>query len=166
MNITFRSPTGSIKTLPIGTFVNVDYTSTVGSVKRKKYKRVITLTSNILSGYTTTTVNQQLKNYIQNFKQKPDNVTISQTGESQQQDETFAFLGQALLITLMLILLILVLQFNSVSKPVIILTEIMFSIIGVCAGLCLYQDGSKYCNDGYRYCWPCRYRGKEWNSCY
>jgi multidrug efflux pump subunit AcrB len=71
MNITFRSPTGSIKTLPIGTFVNVDYTSTVGSVKRKKYKRVITLTSNILSGYTTTTVNQQLTGYIQNFKQKP-----------------------------------------------------------------------------------------------
>jgi len=134
MNITFRSPTGSIKTLPIGTFVNVDYTSTVGSVKRKKYKRVITLTSNILSGYTTTTVNQQLTGYIQNFKQKPDNVTISQTGESQQQAETFGFLGQALLITLMLILLILVLQFNSVSKPIIILTEIVFSIIGVALG--------------------------------
>jgi multidrug efflux pump subunit AcrB len=137
MNITFRSPTGSIKTLPIGTFVNVDYTSTVGSVKRKKYKRVITLTSNILSGYTTTTVNQQLTGYIQNFKQKPDNVTISQTGESQQQDETFAFLGQALLITLMLILLILVLQFNSVSKPVIILTEIVFSVIGVAIGFAI-----------------------------
>ncbi|HEX5153804.1 MAG TPA: efflux RND transporter permease subunit [Parafilimonas sp.] len=134
MNITFRSPTGSIKTLPIGTFVHVDYTSTVGSVKRKKYKRVITLTSNILSGYTTTTVNQQLTNYIQNFKQKPDNVTISQTGESAQQAETAGFLGQALLITLMLILLILVLQFNSVSKPIIILTEIVFSIIGVAIG--------------------------------
>jgi len=134
MNITFRSPTGSIKTLPIGTFVNVDYTSTVGSVKRKKYKRVITLTSNILSGYTTTTVNQQLTGYIQNFKQKPDNVTIAQTGESEQQAETFGFLGQALLITLMLILLILVFQFNSVSQPIIILTEIVFSIIGVALG--------------------------------
>jgi multidrug efflux pump len=34
----------------------------------------------------------------------------------------------------MLILLILVLQFNSVSKPVIILTEIVFSVIGVLLG--------------------------------
>ena len=75
--------------------VNVDYTSTLGSVKRKHYKRVITLTSNILSGYTTTTVNQQLANYIQKFKQKPDDVTIAQAGgESEQQAETGAFLGQ------------------------------------------------------------------------
>ncbi|HYJ62850.1 MAG TPA: efflux RND transporter permease subunit [Parafilimonas sp.] len=137
MNISFRSPTGSIKTLPIGSFVDVDYTSTVGSVKRKKYKRVITLTSNILSGYTTTTVNQELAGYIQKFKQKPDNVTITQTGESAQQADTASFLGQALLITLMLILLILVLQFNSISKPVIILTEIVFSIIGVLLGFAI-----------------------------
>lgn len=137
MNISFRSPTGTIKTLPISSFVDVDYTSTVGSVKRKKYKRVITLTSNILSGYTTTTVNQELAGYIKNFNKKPDNVTISQTGESAQQAETASFLGQALLITLMLILLILVLQFNSISKPVIILTEIVFSIIGVLLGFAI-----------------------------
>ncbi len=134
MNIAFRSPTGTVKTLPISTFVNFDYTATVGSVKRKKYKRVITLTSNVLSGYTPTGVNQQITGYIQNFKQKPDNVDITQTGEGAQQAETGAFLGQALLIALMLILLILVLQFNSISKPVIILTEIVFSIIGVLLG--------------------------------
>jgi multidrug efflux pump subunit AcrB len=37
----------------------------------------------------------------------------------------------------MLILLILVLQFNSISKPVIILTEIVFSIIGVLLGFAI-----------------------------
>ncbi|MGN6211064.1 efflux RND transporter permease subunit [Parafilimonas sp.] len=134
MTITFRGSTGQVKTLPISSFVNVDYTTTLGSVKRKKYKRVITLTSNLLSGYTATTVNQQLGGYIKQFKQKPDSVTISQTGESEQQAETVSFLGQALLIALMLILLILVLQFNSVSKPIIILTEILFSVIGVLLG--------------------------------
>ncbi len=137
MKITFRSSTGVVKSLPISSFIHVDYTTTLGSVKRKKYKRVITLTSNILSGYTTTTVNQQLADYIKQFKGKADGVTITQTGESEQQAETGAFLGQALLIALMLILLILVLQFNSVSKPVIILTEIVFSIIGVLLGFAL-----------------------------
>ncbi|MEO8712245.1 MAG: efflux RND transporter permease subunit, partial [Parafilimonas sp.] len=108
-----------------------------GSVKRKKFKRVITLASNVLSGYTPTTVNQQLATYIQQFKNKPEAVTITQTGETEQQAETVAFLGRALVIALMLILLILVLQFNSVSKPVIILTEILFSIIGVLLGFAI-----------------------------
>jgi multidrug efflux pump subunit AcrB len=137
MNITFRGSTGKVKSLPISSFVNVDYTTTLGSVKRKKYKRVITLTSNVLSGYTPTTVNSQLATYIQQFKNKPDDVTITQTGETEQQAETVAFLGRALVIALMLILLILVLQFNSVSKPVIILTEILFSIIGVLLGFAI-----------------------------
>ncbi|MBV9961792.1 MAG: efflux RND transporter permease subunit, partial [Parafilimonas sp.] len=138
MNISFRDATGHLKSVPLGSLVDVDYTSTLGSVKRKHYKRVITLTSNILSGYTPTTVNPQIENYIQHFKQKPDDVTIAQAGgESEQQAETGAFLGKALLIALMLILLILVLQFNSVSKPVIILTEIVFSIIGVLLGFAI-----------------------------
>ncbi len=135
MKISFRSSTGKVKSVPISSLVNVDYTSTLGSVKRKKYKRVITLSSNLLSGFTSTTVNQQLAGYIQQFSsQKPGSVTITQTGESEQQKETVSFLGQALLIALGFILLILVLQFNSVSKSVIILTEILFSIIGVLLG--------------------------------
>jgi len=51
-------------------------------------------------------------------------VTVKQTGENEQQLETVAFLGKALIIALMLILFTLVLQFNSISKSVIILTEI------------------------------------------
>lgn len=138
MRITFRNSTGQVKSVPISSLVDVDYTTTLGSVKRKHYKRVITLTSNILSGYTTTTVNQQLADYIQQFRGKPDDVTIAQAGgENEQQAETASFLGKALLIALMLILLILVLQFNSVSKPVIILTEIVFSIIGVALGFAI-----------------------------
>ena len=138
MNLTFRDNKGNIKSIPLGSLVNVDYTSTLGSVKRKHYKRVITLTSNILSGYTTTTVNQQLAGYLQKFKQKPDDVTIAQAGgESEQQAETGAFLLKALGFALMIILAVLVLQFNSISKPVIILTEIVFSIIGVLLGFAI-----------------------------
>ena len=55
-----------------------------------------------------------------------------------QQIETVAFLGKALIIALMLILFTLVLQFNSISKSVIILTEIVFSIIGVFLGFSIF----------------------------
>ncbi|MBU7577388.1 MAG: efflux RND transporter permease subunit [Flavihumibacter sp.] len=136
MNIVFRdfASGGAIKRIPISSLVDVDFTSTLGSVKRKNQKRVITLRSNVLSGFTPTEVNQRIKDHIDNFKLTAEGVTIRQTGEGEQQAETGAFLIKALFIALMLILFILVLQFNSISKPVIILTEIVFSVIGVLLG--------------------------------
>ncbi|HEX7902332.1 MAG TPA: efflux RND transporter permease subunit [Chitinophagaceae bacterium] len=141
MNISFRDMAagGAVKNIPMSSLVRVDYTSTLGSVKRKDQKRVITLTSNVLisQGYTPTAVNEVLKGHIDRFTKKPDSVTIRQTGEGEQQAETGAFLGKALVIALMLILFILVLQFNSISKSVIILTEIIFSVIGVVLGFAI-----------------------------
>lgn len=136
MEIVFRdfASGGQIKRVPISSVVKVDLTSTVGSVKRKNLKRIITLRSNVLSGFTANEVNANIAKHIENFKQKPETVSIKQTGEGEQQAETGAFLGKALAIALILILFILVLQFNSVSKSVIILTEIIFSVIGVLLG--------------------------------
>ncbi len=136
MNIVFRDMAsgGQVKSIPISSLVNVDYTNTLGSIKRKNVKRVITIFSNVLSGYTPTEVNKNIATAINNFSKKGPGVTIKQTGEGAQQAETGAFLGKAMLIALMLILFILVLQFNSVSKSVIILTEIVFSVIGVILG--------------------------------
>ncbi|MBS1601107.1 MAG: efflux RND transporter permease subunit, partial [Bacteroidetes bacterium] len=139
MNVTFRdiASGGAIKNVPISSLVKIDYTSTLGSVKRKNQKRVITLKSNVLSGYTPTAVNVQLARSIAAFKQKADGVTIKQTGEGEQQQETGQFLFSALCIALAMILLVLVIQFNSVSKAVIILNEILFSVIGVILGFAI-----------------------------
>ncbi|MEO8819891.1 MAG: efflux RND transporter permease subunit, partial [Ginsengibacter sp.] len=138
MNIVFRDiSTGKIKSIPISSLVTVDFTSTYGSIKRKNVKRVITLFSNVLNGYTPTAVNQKIATAIQNFDKKGQGVTIKQTGEGAQQAETASFLGRALIYALMGILFILVLQFNSVSKSIIILTEILFSVIGVILGFAI-----------------------------
>jgi multidrug efflux pump subunit AcrB len=141
MRISFRDMAsgGAVKNVPISALVKVEPTSTLGSVKRKNQKRLITLRSNVLTtkGYNATGVNQVLAKYIADFKKLPDGVTVKQTGEGEQQAETGSFLGKALLIALMLILFILVLQFNSVSKSVIILTEIIFSVIGVFLGFAI-----------------------------
>jgi len=125
--------------LPISSFVKIDYTNTVGSVKRKKYKRTITLASNLTTAYQSriSEVNQQIAAGIADYQGKPDDVTIEQTGAGAEMQETMNFLGQALMYAFMIILFVLVLQFNSVSKSVIILTEILFSIIGVLLGFAL-----------------------------
>jgi multidrug efflux pump subunit AcrB len=82
-------------------------------------------------------VNKQLSAKIADFRAKhriPDDVTIKQTGQGEQEAETNEFLRNAFFIAMGLIFLILVLQFNSLSKPFIVLTEIFFSIIGVLLG--------------------------------
>ena len=141
MRLSFRDMAagGMVKNIPISSLVKVEPTSTLGSVKRKNQKRQIQLRSNVLmnEGYNPTAVNAVIAEYINNYKGISEGVTVKQTGENEQQLETVAFLGKALIIALMLILFTLVLQFNSVSKSVIILTEILFSIIGVLLGFAL-----------------------------
>jgi multidrug efflux pump len=141
MRISFRDMAvgGAVKNIPISALVNIEPTSTFGSIKRKNQKRLITLRSNVLTtkGYNATGVNQELSKYIDAFKNKSEGVTIKQTGEGEQQLETVQFLSKALVIALMIILFVLVIQFNSISKPVIILTEIIFSVIGVLLGFAI-----------------------------
>ncbi len=141
MRVSFRDMAvgGAVKNIPISALVRIEPTSTFGSVKRKNQKRLITLRSNVLTtqGYNATGVNQVLTAHIANFTKKADGVTIKQTGEGEQQAETGAFLASALVIALMIILFVLVIQFNSVSKPIIILTEIIFSVIGVLLGFAI-----------------------------
>jgi len=130
---------GQYRQVPMSSLVKVDYTNTLGSVQRKNQKRMITIRSNVLltQGYTPTAVNEDLARSIAQFKGIQDGVTIKQTGEGEQQAETGAFLGTALIMALVIILAILVMQFNSVSKSVIILTEIVFSVIGVLLGFAI-----------------------------
>lgn len=134
MVITYRSPTGNIRQVPISSVVKFDYNSTLGGVKRKNLKRVITIYSNLIDGFDPNRVNFELTTAIANFKNKADNIIIRQTGQQEEQQESLSFLLTALIIALGLIFGILVLQFNSLSKPFIVLTEIFFSIIGVFFG--------------------------------
>jgi multidrug efflux pump len=138
MKITFRDfNTGQIKQVPINAVAKFDYTSTTGGVKRKNLKRTIQLQSNVADPTQAGPINAMLKTKIDDFKNKvriPEDVTIRQSGQSEQEAETNAFLGTALIIAIGLIFLILVLQFNSISKPFIVITEIFFSIIGVLLG--------------------------------
>lgn len=142
MRIAFRDMAagGQVKQIPISALVSVEPTSTFGSVKRKNQKRLITIRSNVLTtqGFNATAVNQVIAGHIAAFTKKGEGVTITQTGEGEQQAETGAFLFKALMIALALILLTLVLQFNSVSKSIIILTEIIFSVIGVLLGFSIF----------------------------
>ncbi len=129
---------GQIRQVPVSSFANVDYVNTYGGVKRKQQKRIIILSSNILDGFNPNDVVGNIQNEIDQFK-APEGVQIRMAGEQEEQMETVNFLGGALAVSFGLILIILVIQFNSIGKPLIILSEILFSIIGVLLGISIFQ---------------------------
>jgi multidrug efflux pump len=141
MRITFMDMnTMVVKSIPLSAVAKVDYTNTTGGVKRKNVRRTIQLQSNVLDPTMTAKVNEELQLKINEFTEKvkiPSDVAIRLSGQSEQEKETQQFLGLALVIALGIIFLILVLQFNSMSKPFIVITEIFFSVIGVLLGYAL-----------------------------
>ncbi len=138
MRITFFDMnTQRVKSIPLSAVTKVDYTNTTGGVKRKNIKRTIQLQSNVLDPTMVGPVNAALQIKIDDFKASnkiPGDVTIKLSGQSEQEKETQSFLGTAMLIAMAIIFMILVLQFNSMSKPFIVITEIFFSVIGVLLG--------------------------------
>jgi multidrug efflux pump subunit AcrB len=139
MKITFRDQaSGKIQQVPISAVADITYGTTFESVKRKDLDRVITLSSNVLKGYNATEVNTDLKELMA-AEPLPAGYSYKFTGEQQEQEESMAFLGRAMLIASALILLIMVSQFNSIIKPLIILVAVLLSTIGVFGGLSTFR---------------------------
>jgi multidrug efflux pump len=138
-SITFRDQTnGRISQVPISAVAKAELTSTYGSVKRKDLKRVITISSNVLGGYNPTAINDQIKELLADFKMPPG-YSFKFGGEQEKQAEEFSFLGRALLLAVFLIFLIIVAQFNKITAPLIIMTSVVFSTIGVFFGLLIFR---------------------------
>jgi len=49
---------------------NIDYVNSYGGIKRKNVKRVITIGSNVLTGFTANDINNQIVKAIPDFKLK------------------------------------------------------------------------------------------------
>jgi len=136
--ITFRNKRGKLVQVPISSVASVEYNTSFGSVKRIDLKRVVTLASDVLEGYNANEINKQIRKAIESY-QLPENYNVSFTGEQKDQAESLAFMQTAMLIALSLILIILVTQFNSGVKPLIIMASILFSTIGVFGGLATFN---------------------------
>ncbi|MES2701748.1 MAG: efflux RND transporter permease subunit [Bacteroidota bacterium] len=130
---------GMIRTVPISAFADVHYSSTYGGIKRKSQKRIISLSSNVLTGYEENKVVAAVQAEINNFH-APAGVSIVMSGQQEEQAETMGFLGNAMMISMALIFIILILQFNSFSRTLIIMSEIILSVIGVFIGYSIFGN--------------------------
>ncbi len=138
--ITFQdmSKNGQVRQVPLSAIATAEYTSSYAGIRRIDQKRTVTIASNVLGGFNENEVVANIKASMESFS-IPDGVTVDMTGAQEEQAETFSFLILALALAMGLIFMILVLQFNSISKPLIIGAEIIFSIIGVLIGFSLFK---------------------------
>ncbi len=137
--ITFRDQgSGQIKQVPISAIAKAENSSTFSAVKRLDLDRVVTLYSNVLNDYNPTLVNDDIRNKVKDFT-VPKGISLSFTGEQEEQAKEMAFLSKALLIAVILIFLIMVAQFNSATTPIIISISVLLSLIGVLFGLLIFR---------------------------
>ncbi|MAC94190.1 MAG: copper transporter [Flavobacteriales bacterium] len=138
-NITFRdAATGVLKEIPVSTVAEPKYMSSFSAIKHKNTKRVVTLYSAVLPGFNGNEIVTQVKQQLQNFEVS-NTVSYSFTGEIEEQEDNMSFLLGALGIGLSLIVMLLVLQFNSFSKPLIIMFSILLSFSGVFFGIAIFN---------------------------
>jgi multidrug efflux pump len=139
MKITYRDMTnGQVRQIPLASVAKIQYSNTYGGINRKNYKRVITISSEVLPGFNANEIVSRIRKEAETFP-KESGVEISLTGENEQQQESMNFLSTAMIIAIGLIFFILISQFNSLSKSLIILSEVVFSIIGVMMGIVIFN---------------------------
>jgi multidrug efflux pump subunit AcrB len=128
---------GLLRQIPLSVVAKIDYVNSYGQINRLNMKRVITISSNVLDGFNANIINAQLKKALPQFEKSSD-IDIRLTGEQEDQMESMVFLSKAMILALFLIMFILITQFNSMSKALIIVSEVVFSLIGVLLGYMIF----------------------------
>ncbi len=143
-NITFRDPSnGQVKSIPVSALATQKNTSGFSAIKHKQGKRVVTVYSALAPGFTDAgAIVAKIQNEMKTFTDLPATIKVDYTGQIEEQNKQMAFLMGAFFSGLGLIFLILIYQFNSVSKPAIIMLAIFLSLIGVFGGIVI--SGSSF----------------------
>ena len=138
--IVFRDQaTGRIKEIPVSAMVEIENANSFSAIKHKDLRRVVTVYSAVLAGYNANEVVDHVKESISGFDGFPRDVDYKLTGEVAEQEKNMSFLLGALGTALGLIVFLLVIQFNSISNPLIILLSIFLSFTGVLYGISVFS---------------------------
>ena len=124
--------------IPLTSVANIEECTGFGSITRIDQSRVVTVSGDAAPGYNGPDVLTRVQDELADYRDGlPSGYTLEYTGGNEEQQESFGFLATALLIGVSLILLILIVEFNSISAPFIIMAAVGLSLIGVLLGLIL-----------------------------
>ncbi len=139
LNIAFMDmATQQFKQVPLSALTKVRYGNSISTINRKNQKRLINLSSDVNPGFNPNDVVAKIQTVVSQMD-IPEGYEVDFTGELEQQKETMDFLSLAFGAALALMFLILVTQFNSVVKPFIIFSTVLFSLIGIALGFGIFK---------------------------
>ncbi|MDL1876187.1 efflux RND transporter permease subunit [Cytophagia bacterium CHB2] len=133
VHITFMNMEGRRYSFPLTSVAEIRRTSSITDIRRKDMKRVITISGEV-EGRLASEVLNDVKARLANFE-LPAGYDLKFTGKDEEQKKAEAFLKDAFVITLLLVFLILVSEFNSIRVPFVIMLSVLLSLIGVMIGL-------------------------------
>jgi len=111
-----------------------------GGINHIQSERVITVSADVRGGYQSFAVLKEVQNTLDSYlSELPQGYSARWTGEQEEQQKAQDFLSNAFMIAVFLIFFILISEFNSLSKPVIVLTSVFMSISGVLYGLVVFR---------------------------
>jgi len=128
-----RVPNNAGQAVPLSSLGEFEYQGGFGTISRVDQKRVITLTADA-EGRLGTAVLADVQAQLSTLD-VPLGCEIRYAGEKEEQDKAQAFLSKAFVIAILLVTMVLVIQFNSLLIPLIILTTVVLSLIGALMGL-------------------------------
>jgi len=119
--------------VPLSTVATVQLSSGFGSIRHIDQKRVVSVTANTF-GRNSNEVLQEVQQRLSDL-QLPSGYVVGYSGEQEEQQKASAFLMKAFVGAVLLIMLVLITQFNSVLQTLIVMTSVVLSLTGVFLGL-------------------------------
>ncbi|PKM04350.1 MAG: MFS transporter [Gammaproteobacteria bacterium HGW-Gammaproteobacteria-6] len=120
--------------VPISNFVTVYPAPKTSVINRIDGNRAVTIKSDLAVGMQ---VSERLNALLASDVDIPQGVLVDTAGEGADQQEAASFLGTAFIVAIFLMLLILLVQFNSWYQALLVMSAIVFSTAGVLMGLLL-----------------------------
>ena len=120
--------------IPISNFVKREPSPNVDTIQRMDGVPIELLRANVAEGVLADTIVQDLKGWLATQTFDP-RLNIEFRGANEEQAESMAFVQVAFLLSLLLMFVLLVTQFNSIYQGVLILVAVVMSTAGVLLGL-------------------------------
>ena len=126
--------------VPLSTLATVRFAGALGDINRIDGERVVTVKASVDETVTTGPVMRARAEELLADLPLPPGYRVRFTGEFEFQQESEAFLSQAFAVAVLLIFLVLVAQFNSISQPFLIMVTVVLSLGGAFLGLALHRQ--------------------------
>lgn len=112
----------------------IKYERGMGKIEREDGERIVYVEADLAPGMNSNMINKQF-NKATNGIRLPENVSKVVGGDAKDLNEQMSNMAFSFMVALLLVYIVLVIQFNSLLQPVVILFSVPFAIIGVIFGL-------------------------------